>query len=154
MDSVLLNLEVCFLANFFLCVQKYGAIITSVKSVSTAAGRTIIFRFFFGMGGERVGKVAFDDQFHLSTRSINKMLKALRLRGRKMADIGALCIVAQMLDAGSSPRTSEFTQLLGDFGFMVDKVALRQVFLLLLLFPSLIVTPTVPHIPSCTTDAT
>jgi hypothetical protein len=65
-----------------------------------------------------------------------------------MADIGAMYIVVLLLDAGFSPRTPEFSQLLVHFGFVVDKVALRQVFLLLLLFPSVIVTPTMPHIHS------
>jgi len=65
-----------------------------------------------------------------------------------MEDIDAICVVALVLDAGFSPRTSEFTHWLVDFGFVADKVALRHVFLLLLLFPSVTVTPTVPHIPS------
>jgi hypothetical protein len=99
-------------------------------------------------GEEEVGKVTTDYQFHLSTRSINKMLKALGIRGRKMADIGAICIVALLLDVGFSPRTLEFSQLLVDFEFVVDKMALRQVYLLSLLFPSVFVTPTVPRIPS------
>jgi len=65
-----------------------------------------------------------------------------------MADIGEICIVAVVLDAGFSPRTPELSHWLVDFGFVADKVALRQVFLLLLLFPSVIFTPTVPHILS------
>jgi hypothetical protein len=95
-----------------------------------------------------VGKLATDDQFYLSTPSINKMLKDSGVQGRKIADISAICIVALLLEAGFSSRKPEFSELLVDFGFVVDKVVLRQVFLLLLLFPDVIVTPTVPHIPS------
>jgi hypothetical protein len=92
-------------------------------------------------------KVVTDD--HLSSSFIyqhdpeKKMLKALVLRGRKMADIGAICKVALLLDAGISPRAPEFSQLLVDLGFVADKVSLTQVFLLVLLFPSV---PRVPHI--------
>jgi hypothetical protein len=76
------------------------------------------------------------------------MVKSIGLRERKMADIGAICVVALLLDAGYSPRTLDFSHLLVDFGFVVNKVALRQVFLLLLLFLSVFFTPTLPHIPS------
>ena len=71
-----------------------------------------------------------------------------------MADIGAVVIVALLLVAGFSPRTPEFSQWLVDVGFVVDKVALRQVFLLVLLFCCAIDIPTVPHVPSCFIDAT
>ena len=100
------------------------------------------FFFFLGEGrGEGVGKVATDDQFHLSTRTINKVLKASGVRGRKIANIGAMCIVAVLLDAGFLLRKPEFSQLLVDFGFVVDKVAQ-------ILFPSVTLTPTVSHILS------
>jgi len=95
-----------------------------------------------------VGKVAIDDLFHPLTRSKGKMIKVLGIRGRKMAHICAIYIVSLLLDVGFSPRTLDFSQFLVDFGFVVDKAALRQVFLLLLIFLSVIVTLTVLHNPS------